>query len=174
MDANQIVYTLPAVQLPDYQSISIDQYWKRRAQRRRRVAKRLWAKYPMLAVEMMQAEFPGITYEQLVNDVTRPTRKCQSKRSAKSGLKKYGRYPLYSAALEAYHATKDVKHLIEAQSLRRRLKLDFQFLMMCEGESRMYRCPSTTPLDRVKRIAAFKFTSWAELEKMWDEEHKWL
>lgn len=59
----------------DYQSITLDQVIKRKAMRRRRVAKRLLQRAPLFAVEEMQSEFPGYTYEQFESDVLRKTRK---------------------------------------------------------------------------------------------------
>ena len=56
---------------------------KRRLARRRRVAKRMAARCPLLAVEFMQDEFPGYTYEDWEADVSRKTRKGKSMRHPK-------------------------------------------------------------------------------------------
>lgn len=78
----------PIVQLfeqqKDTQAISIEQYQKRRIQRRRRVAKRLLKRFPLFAVEMMQNEFPGYTYEEFISDVTRKTKKGKKWRKPKT------------------------------------------------------------------------------------------
>lgn len=58
--------------------ITIEQYQKRRVQRRRRVAKRKLRDVPLFAVEEMQSEFPGYTYDQFVSDVTRKKVKQKS------------------------------------------------------------------------------------------------
>ncbi len=67
----------------DYQQITIEEVIKRRVMRRRRVAKRMAKRFPLMAVEFMQDEFPGYTYEEFVADVTRKTRKGQSFRRPK-------------------------------------------------------------------------------------------
>ena len=76
----EIIHTRQA----DNEAITLEQYLKRKIQRRRRVAKRMAKKYPLLAVEMMQAEFPGYTYDEWVADVTRKTRKGKSLRRPKT------------------------------------------------------------------------------------------
>lgn len=68
---------------PDREAISIELVIKRRVMRRRRVAKRMAARFPLLAVEFMQEEFPGYTYDEWVADVTRKTRKGKSFRRPK-------------------------------------------------------------------------------------------
>jgi len=67
----------------DAEAITYEQILKRRVQRRRRVAKRKLASVPMFAVEEMQHEFPGYTYEEFVADVTRKTRKSKKIRKPK-------------------------------------------------------------------------------------------
>lgn len=67
----------------DHQAITIEQYHKRRILRRRRVAKRLLQRVPMFAVQEMQAEFPGYTYDEWEADVLRKTRKSKSYRRPK-------------------------------------------------------------------------------------------
>lgn len=64
-------------------AITFEEYHKRRIQRRRRVAKRMLKAIPLFAVEMMQSEFPGYTYDEFVADVTRKTRKGKSLRKPK-------------------------------------------------------------------------------------------
>ena len=64
-------------------AITIEQYQKRRIQRRRRVAKRLIKRVPLFAVEEMQKEFPGYIYDEFIADVTRKTRKGKSFRKQK-------------------------------------------------------------------------------------------
>lgn len=68
----------------DRESITLEQYLKRKIQRRRRVAKRMAKRFPMIAVEIMRAEFPGYTYDEWVADVTRKTRKGKSFRRPKT------------------------------------------------------------------------------------------
>lgn len=75
--------TLNRLQAEDYQAISLEQVIKRKAMRRRRVAKRMLKRFPLFAVEEMQAEFPGYTYEEWEADVTRKTRKGKSFRRPK-------------------------------------------------------------------------------------------
>lgn len=64
-------------------ALTIEQYLKRRTQRRRRVAKRKLKVVPLFAVEEMQGEFPGYTLDEFIFDVTRKTRKGKSFRRQK-------------------------------------------------------------------------------------------
>lgn len=73
-----IVVESPAQKVQEANEITIEQYLKRKIQRRRRVAKRKLKAVPLFAVEEMQGEFPGYTYEEFVADVTRKTRKGKS------------------------------------------------------------------------------------------------
>lgn len=59
----------------DLAAISFEQYEKRRAQRRRRVAKRITKRNPIFVVQEMQKEFPGYTWDLYVEDMQRPRRK---------------------------------------------------------------------------------------------------
>lgn len=80
----KIEITAPLHRQSDAGAISIEEYQKRRVQRRRRVAKRKLKAVPLFAVEEMQAEFPGYTYDEFVADVTRKTRKGKSFRKPKT------------------------------------------------------------------------------------------
>ena len=64
-------------------AITIEEVMRRKVQRRRRVAKRMLKRWPLFAVEEMQKEFPGYTYDEFVADVTRKTRKGKSIRHPK-------------------------------------------------------------------------------------------
>lgn len=78
-----IEITFNRIQPEDHQAISIEQVIKRKVMRRRRVAKRMLKRIPLFAVEEMQAEFPGYTYDEWESDVTRKTRKGKSFRRPK-------------------------------------------------------------------------------------------
>lgn len=80
---NSIIHVQSSERLIEAHVITIEQFYRRRIQRRRRVAKRKLAQVPLFAVEEMQAEFPGYTYEEFVADVTRKTRKGKSFRRPK-------------------------------------------------------------------------------------------
>lgn len=154
---------------PRHDEITIEQYYTRRLQRRRRVAKRMLAHVPLFAAEFMRAEFPEVTSEQVVTDATRPTRKHKSPRMKKDGLKRYGRYSMYSQAMERYRATGDTNAPAEAQVVRNRIAKYFLFDMRCQGEQRTYRLPATARLSLVRKIAALKFEQWEELDRQWKQ-----
>ncbi len=67
----------------DHQEISLEKLIARRMARRRRVAKRMAKRFPLLAVEFMQDEFPGYTYQDWESDVLRKSRKGKSFRRPK-------------------------------------------------------------------------------------------
>lgn len=79
----EIVITTDRVQREDQEAISLEKIIARRLARRRRVAKRMAKRCPLMAVEFMQQEFPGYTYEEWEADVTRKTRKGKSIRHPK-------------------------------------------------------------------------------------------
>ena len=80
----EIVITAPHIHITDAQAISLEEVMKRKAMRRRRVAKRMLKKWPLFAVEEMQPEFPGYTQDEFIADVTRKTRKGKSFRRPKA------------------------------------------------------------------------------------------
>ncbi|RTL03623.1 hypothetical protein EKK58_12575 [Candidatus Dependentiae bacterium] len=80
---SQILITEPIFKRQDTQAISIERANMLREMRRRRVAKRKLKKVPLFAVEEMQTEFPGYTYDDFVADVTRKSRKGKSFRRPK-------------------------------------------------------------------------------------------
>lgn len=81
---SEIVITTDRVQREDQEAISLEKIIARRLARRRRVAKRMAKRFPLMAVEFMQQEFPGYTYEEWEADVTRKTRKSKSFTSPKT------------------------------------------------------------------------------------------
>lgn len=80
---SQILITEPIFKRQDTQAITIERANMLRQLRRRRVAKRKLKTVPLFAVEEMQTEFPGYTYDDFVADVTRKTRKGKSFRRPK-------------------------------------------------------------------------------------------
>lgn len=126
------------------QTTTIEQYLKRREQRRRRVAKRQLKRFPLFAVEFMQPEFPTYDWDTFVADVTRKTRKSKSFRKSKSPLKRQGRYPLFEKAMSNWHLTNDQKYLQEAQYWRNRLYLRYEIVVKINGEKEIWTFGSQT------------------------------
>jgi len=157
----------------DRQITTIEQYQQRRVMRRRRVAKRLAKRFPMFAVEIMQAEFPGYSYDEFVADISRRTRKGKSIRHPKSPLKRQGRYPLYEKAMTQYELTKDVKFLEEAQKWRNRLYLPFEVWFKLNGETKVITLHSETPLRTVEQLSQIKFATWDEWQAQYDKIMEW-
>jgi len=149
---------------PDAQAISLEQALRRKAQRRRRVAMRMYKRFPLFAVEFMQEEFPGYDWDTYVLDVTKKTRKSKSVRKAKSPLTRMGRYPLYQKAMAMYHSTGDQKHLEEAQHWRDRLHLDYEVRYSMHGQVRYYRYGPHVPYRIIEELGAIRFDTWEELE----------
>ena len=78
-----MIIEAPHERIAQSKEITIEQFLKRKVQRRRRVAKRLIKRVPLFAVEEMQLEFPGYEYDEFIADVTRKTRKGKSFRRQK-------------------------------------------------------------------------------------------
>lgn len=152
--------------------IALDEVIRRRQIRRKRVAARVFKKYPLFAEQFMAGEFPDITQEEIV-ELIQSRKPSKSVRSKKSGLAKYGRYPLYLKHIQNYHLYKNPDDLREAQRLRENMAKDFLFEMRCQGEKRVYRLPATASLPVVRKIASLKFSTWKELEQQWDEVTKY-
>ncbi len=172
--SNQITISTLIQPIHDAQTITLEQYQKKRERRRKRVADRMAKRFPLFAVEFMSDEFPEYDYETFVQDVTRKRGKSKSFKSVKNPLKRQGRYPLYEAAMKNYWQTKDQKHLIEAQTLRNRLKLHFEVRLSLKGEYRYLIFPSTTSWKIVADLANIKFTSWEEIDQILEDKLKYI
>lgn len=119
-------------------TITVEQYRKKREQRRRRVAKRQLKRFPLFAVEFMSKEFPMYDWDTFIEDVTRKTRKSKSFKSVKSPLKRQGRYMLFENAMSNYHLTKEQKYLEEAQYWRNRLFLRYEIIVKIGSEKEVW------------------------------------
>lgn len=174
----QIVISTPFQFVQNVRTITIEQYRKRREQRRRRVAKRQLERFPLFAVEFMQTEFAGYDYETFIADVTRKTKKSKKVKFAKTPLSLQGRYPLFLKALYKYKETKDIEDLYTAQSLRNRLFLRFEFEMNLNGEKLTMSLPSTTNYLTVqnlsKKVGTIKFRTVAEWDEFWKTELQYI
>lgn len=80
---SQIIITEPYGRRADTEAITIERAIMLRAMRRRRVAKRMYKRWPLFAVEEMQGEFPDYDWDGYVSDITRKTRKGKSFRRPK-------------------------------------------------------------------------------------------
>jgi hypothetical protein len=120
-------------QITDHGAISIEQYRKRREQRRRRVAKRMAKRFPLFAVEFMSGEFPDYDYSTFVEDVQRRSRPSKILRKVKSPLKLQGRYADLEKALNQYHLSKDQAFLEQAQTIRNRLFQPYVIAVRIKG-----------------------------------------
>jgi len=158
----------------DHQVTTVEQYEQRRIMRRRRVAKRMAKRFPMFAVELMQDEFPGYTYELFEADVTRKSRKGKSMRHPKSPLQRQGRYPLLQKAMREYRLTKEEKCLEEAQYWRNRLFLPFEVVFSLGKGRKCLQFPSTTSLSVIESLGKIKgFKTWEEWQVMYDKAMEW-
>lgn len=157
------VEQLPVAQTTDI--ITIDQIVKKKAQRRRRVAKRMYKRFPLFAAEFMQDEFPGYQADMLFEDARRRTKKQPSKFKKKSPMKRQGRYPLMIKELSDYDWSKDIKHLLKAQRLRNLLFQPWRIEYRLGREAKEYRFPSEASFIIIKELASLKFKTWAELDE---------
>jgi len=171
---SQIVISTTIEASQGKQTISYEQYQKNRERRRKRVADRMVKRFPLFAVEFMSDEFPEYDYETFVQDVSTKRKKSKSYKSVKNPLKRQGRYPLYEAAMKNYYQTKQQKYLIEAQTLRNRLKLHFEVRLSLKGEYRYLIFPSTTSWKIVADLANIKFTSWEEIDQILEDKLKYI
>lgn len=80
---SQIIITEQYGRRADTEAITIERAIMLRAMRRRRVAKRMYKRVPLFAVEEMQGEFPDYDWDGYVADITRKTRKGKSFRRPK-------------------------------------------------------------------------------------------
>jgi len=165
----EIVYQQPLQAAQTVKTITIEQYQKRREMRRRRVAKRMLKRFPLFALEEMSNEFPDYNWELFVADVTRKTRKSKSFRRPKSPLIRQGRYELYQKALLNYQTTREQKYLEEAQYLRNRLFLPFEFSVRIGDFIYTKSLPSTvhykTVYELVARIKKVRFEDEAQFHQ---------
>lgn len=145
--------------------ISLEVAMRRKIQRRRRVAKRMAKRFPLFAVELMQAEFPGYTLEMFEADISRPTRKGKSYRTAKTPLSRMGRYPLFRRAMLNYQQTGNQEYLVEAQRLRNRMHLNFEvWFGLPEGKRLIVTFPPETDVATVQSVT--KITGYSSREEL--------
>jgi len=151
--------------------ISFDQFYKIRAARRKRLAKRMAIRFPLFAVQFVSEEFPQYTHEEFEKDLQ--GKKFPKFKAGKSQLKRQGRYPLMSRALTNYHVTKDQKYLEEAQILRNKLFSRYEVVFMVEGERIYLTFPSTQSVQFVESFMSLKYSSRDELEALIKEKMKY-
>lgn len=157
----------------DTQIITIEQYKKRREQRRRRVAKRMLKRFPLFAIEEMRAEFPFYDMNTFIADVTRKTRKSKSFRNPKSPCTQMGRYMEMEKKLSDYHRTKDIRFLQKAQKLRDNLFKPYRIIFKLNGKPVLEQTlPPTMDFNSVKQLSEIKFSSLDELNFILDEKLK--
>lgn len=169
----QIVITSPYKRQADAQIITIEQYHKKREQRRRRVSKRMLKRFPLFAVEEMSKEFPNMTQELFIADITKKTRKSKSFRKVKSPMVRQGRYWEMEKMLAEYRETGNIEYLWKAQRLRNLMYEDFRVDFKLGKEVKTMYFPSTCPISAIKSIVAFRFTTWAELDEMLVEKARY-
>lgn len=174
----EIVISKPFQSVQNVRTITIEQYRKRREQRRHRVAKRQLERAPLFAVEYMSAEFPNYDYDTFIADATRKTRKSKKVNFTKTPLSRQGRYPLFLKALYKYQDTKDVEDLYKAQSLRNRLFLRFDFEMNLNRDKLFMSLPSTTSYAVIQKLsvklAATKFLTVDQWDEFWKIELQYV
>lgn len=158
-----IIYEAPESQ---ERIITLEQSVKRHKMRRRHVAKRMWKRAPMFAVEFMQDEFPGYTYEDLEAELTRKMRKSKSKRKKKSPMTIQGRYIPMRQALADYERTGDLGKLRQAQKLRDRLFQPFVIEYRIGKKMKWYSFPSTSSYGVIVELAQLKVDTFDELDEI--------
>ncbi|WEK36143.1 MAG: hypothetical protein P0Y53_01400 [Candidatus Pseudobacter hemicellulosilyticus] len=108
--------------------------------RRLRKARRLFAQGPLFALQRMQADFPGYTQDQLVEDLRRRT--PRKKHQGKIALARYGRYSRMMVLIETYKRTRDAAALLKAQTLRRYMTHPYRVRLTFRSEAWEYSfCP---------------------------------
>jgi hypothetical protein len=166
----EIVIQQPFIAPQLVRTTTIEQYQKRREQRRRRVAKRMLKRFPLFAVEFMHEEFPTYDLDTWIADVTRKTRKGRSFRRIKSPMVRQGRYWEMQKMLSEYNMTGDVEFLYKAQKLRKNMYLPFEIDFRLKKEVYTWPFPSTYPIRMIRDLSAIKFKSWDELETIIKEK----
>jgi hypothetical protein len=159
-------------QRQEAETISIEQWQKKRRRRRKRVARRMAKRFPLFAAQIVAEEFKGYTHEDLEADLKGA--KPRKKKKGKSQLQRQGRYPLMQQALSKYHLTGETKYLNEAQQWRKKLFLPYEIVCSLDGERRVYTFPGTVSVRVIKDLASIKFTSWEELDAIMKEKLKWV
>jgi len=151
-------------------------------QRRKRRAKRLFKRWPMLAVQFMQEQYgyKDYTHEKLMLDIKKNPRKGKRYRKAKSPLKRQGRYEEYALQMRLYeNAKKDgdielaMKYLQTAQTLRNRMYLGYEVQYQLKGDVFIFYCPSIFPLKEAIELSKYKFNSWEELASLLEKRFEY-
>jgi hypothetical protein len=149
------------------QTISLDQYIKKRKRRRKRVSRRNFDRFPLFAVEFTKEEFPGYSQEDLDSDLHK--RKARKKIKGRSQMKRQGRYWLMKEHLTKYWLYGNIEDLRKAQQLRNRLFSPFIIEYRRGRDVIRYTFPSTTSVSIIQKLIKIQFTDFVDLEKKVDE-----
>lgn len=152
-------------------TITLDQYVKKRQRRRKNMAKRMALKYPLFAVQFIKEVFPDYTSDTFESDIEGKKRPKYKK--GRSQLKRMGRYPLYQKAMTQYALTKNVEFLYQAQKWRKKMYLRYEIVYRCNGEKKLWSFPPQYPVKLIQDLAKITFTTWEELEKKTNEKLKY-
>jgi hypothetical protein len=134
--------------------------------RRLRKARRLWKRWPLMALSWMQADYPGYTASDLQEDLRRRTKK--KKRFVKSPLKRYGRYNKFQQLMDLYEESKDPVHYLAAMRIRRTITKPYRMLFSIKGQKEEYSLDPLIPYGHIEQLASEgkKCNSLTELEEL--------
>lgn len=104
--------------------------------RRMNLARRLWKRFPLFALNEMQEEYPGYTEIQLKDDLRRRT--PEKKMKGKSQLIRYGRFQKIEDLMREFNRTGNVDFAIIAAKLR--LKITKPYILNIPIGDEMLEC----------------------------------
>lgn len=141
--------------------ISLDQYYKKELRRKKRLARRIYKRFPLFATEFVSEKYADFSINDL--DYYLEGMKPPKKKKGKSQIKRMGRYPLYVKALNEYQSTKDINKLYEAQRIRNNMFKPYRILYNT-GEGKIeQKLPAELNYKIVIKLSKLKFENEKDL-----------
>lgn len=166
-----IEYIAPQREQTPISTITLEQYKIRRERRRKNVAKRMAAKYPLFAVEIMKDEhgFRDYNMEQFEKDIAGKRFTKYKRKGSEKYMKRFGKYELFKKAMLNFHQTNDSKFLIEAKKWKQNIHKKWKIEFRLNKDVKEYQFPATYSFSIIKQLMQYKFKSWEELDKYIDD-----
>jgi hypothetical protein len=159
--SNIIIYS-PYQEKVQESVISLEQYYKKRRLRKKRLSRRLFKRFPLFAAEFVAEEFKGFEIEDL--DEQLKGMKKSKKFKGKSQVKQMGRYQLLQKALSDYYLTGEMNKLYEAQRLRNNMFKPYKVLFNIENGGTIEQTfPPQTAYQLVVDCSKIKYSTEKEL-----------
>lgn len=120
--------------------------------RRKRKARRTWKQQPLFAYNLLLNEFPGYSPENFERDLS--ISKGKIKKSGKSPLARYGRYPVMMKLLAKWETSKEVSTGLEIVKFRRNMTKPYRLIAFFGKERWCFEYPATYTIATMAKLVS--------------------